>query len=79
VKIDRAEVIVTSPDRNFVTLKLTTDAVFKQSFSFTDGLMHPGDLSGLGVSLDVDEAGRYPYQTAYLPYNRLVDGTIHDW
>jgi mannonate dehydratase len=25
MKIDKAEVIVTSPDRNFVTLKLTTD------------------------------------------------------
>ena len=25
MKIERAEVIVTSPDRNFVTLKITTD------------------------------------------------------
>lgn len=21
----------------------------------------------------------YPYQQAYLPYNRLIDGTVHDW
>ena len=56
-----------------------TDSVFQQSFTFTDGMLHPGDEPGIGVSLDVDEAGKYPYQTAYLPYNRLHDGTVHDW
>jgi mannonate dehydratase len=56
-----------------------TDTVFRQTFTFTDGLIHPGDEPGLGVGLDVDEAGKYPYQTAYLPYNRLADGTMHDW
>ena len=29
--------------------------------------------------LDLDEAGKYPYEQAYLPYNRLADGTVHDW
>ena len=56
-----------------------TDAVFQQSFTWSDGLLHPGDKPGLGVDLDLDEAGRYPYETAYLPYNRLADGTVHDW
>jgi len=56
-----------------------TNAVFQQSFTFANGLLHPGDRPGLGVELDVDEAGRYPYETAYLPYNRLADGTVHDW
>ena len=56
-----------------------TDAVFQQSFTFTDGYLHPGDQPGLGVGLDVDEAGKYPYEVAYLPYNRLADGTVHDW
>jgi mannonate dehydratase len=56
-----------------------TNSVFQQSFTWTDGMLHPGDQPGLGVSLDVDEAGKYPYQTAYLPYNRLADGTVHDW
>jgi mannonate dehydratase len=36
-------------------------------------------LPGIGVDLDLDESGKYPYQRAYLPYNRLSDGTIHDW
>jgi len=53
--------------------------VFQQSFTFTDGLLHPGGQPGLGVTLDVDAAGKYPYQTAYLPFNRLRDGTVHDW
>jgi mannonate dehydratase len=56
-----------------------TDEVFQQSFTFTDGMLHPGEQPGLGVELDLDAAGRYPYQTAYLPYNRLADGTVHDW
>jgi mannonate dehydratase len=56
-----------------------TDAVFQQSFTWSDGLLHPGDEPGLGVGLDLDGAGKYPYETAYLPYNRLADGTVHDW
>ena len=56
-----------------------TDQVFQQSFTWTDGYLHPGDKPGLGVDLDVDEAGKYPYEQAYLPYNRLLDGTVHDW
>jgi mannonate dehydratase len=62
-------------------MKHSTEAneVFEQSFTFTDGLLHPGDQPGLGVSLNLDEAGKYPYQAAYLPFNRLHDGTVHDW
>ena len=56
-----------------------TDVVFQQSFTFADGLLHPGHEPGLGVRLDRDEAGKYPYQAAYLPVNRLKDGTLHDW
>ena len=56
-----------------------TDQVFEQSFTWTDGYLHPGENRGLGVELNVDEAGKYPYEQAYLPYNRLLDGTVHDW
>lgn len=56
-----------------------TNQVFQQSFTWSDGLLHPGDQPGLGVKLDVDEAGKFPYEVAYLPYNRLADGTVHDW
>ena len=37
MRIDKAEVIVTSPDRNFVTLRLTTD----------DGLVGLGDATAI--------------------------------
>jgi mannonate dehydratase len=56
-----------------------TNDVFQQTFTWKDGMLHPGDQPGLGVTLDVDAAGKYPYQTAYLPFNRLKDGTVHDW
>ncbi len=56
-----------------------TNQVFQQSFTWAGGYLHPGDQPGLGVVLDTDEAGRYPYEQAYLPYNRLADGTVHDW
>lgn len=56
-----------------------TDATFEQSFTWKDGFLHPGDKPGLGVELNLDEAGKYPYAQAYLPYNRLADGTVHDW
>jgi mannonate dehydratase len=56
-----------------------TNQVFQQTSTFDKGLLHPGEAPGIGVGLDLDESGKYPYQRAYLPYNRLTDGTIHDW
>jgi mannonate dehydratase len=56
-----------------------TDKVFPHAYSFEDGFMHPGDAPGLGVDLDETEASRYPYQRAYLPVNRKLDGTMHNW
>jgi mannonate dehydratase len=53
--------------------------VFRTSYTFVDGLLHPSDAPGLGVELDVDAAARFPYRAAYLPVNRLADGTLHDW
>jgi mannonate dehydratase len=53
--------------------------VFQQSFTFADGLLHPGNQPGLGVGLDLAAAAKFPYETAYLPVNRLPDGTVHDW
>ena len=56
-----------------------TNEVFRQTFTFRDGYLHPGDEPGLGVELDEKAAAGFPYQTAYLPFSRLRDGTIHDW
>ena len=56
-----------------------TDRVFPHSYRFSGGIMHPGDAPGLGVDLDESLASKYPYRRAYLPVNRLRDGTMHSW
>jgi mannonate dehydratase len=56
-----------------------TNSVFLQSMSFSDGYLHPGESPGLGVELDEQAAAGFTYQPAYLPVNRLQDGTMHDW
>jgi mannonate dehydratase len=56
-----------------------TGEVFRTSYRFDDGYLHPGEEPGLGVVLDEAAAARFPYQAAYLPFNRLKDGTVHDW
>lgn len=56
-----------------------TDAVFPHAYTFSEGLMHPGDAPGLGVDLDEVLAAQYPYQRAFLPVNRLEDGTLFNW
>jgi len=55
------------------------EEVFHTSYTFADGYLHPGDQPGLGVEFDEDAAARYPYSPRYLPVNRRVDGSIHDW
>jgi mannonate dehydratase len=56
-----------------------TDKVFPHAYYFQDGWMHPGEKPGLGVEIDEKLAAQFPYQRAYLPVNRKLDGTMHDW
>jgi mannonate dehydratase len=56
-----------------------TDAVFPHAYTFEDGTMYPGDTPGLGVDIDETLAAKYPYERAYLPVNRKLDGTMHSW
>jgi mannonate dehydratase len=56
-----------------------TDRVFPHAYTFDKGMLHPGDAPGLGVDLDEVLAAQYPYQRAYLPINRLEDGTMTNW
>jgi mannonate dehydratase len=55
------------------------EAVFPRHYFFKDGMMYSGDAPGLGVDLDEELARKYPYQRAYLPVNRRLDGTLTDW
>lgn len=56
-----------------------TDAVFPHAYTFADGMMHPGDAPGLGVDIDEALAAEYEYKRAFLPVNRLEDGTLWSW
>jgi mannonate dehydratase len=56
-----------------------TDRVFPHAYRFADGALHPGEAPGLGVEIDEALAAKFPYQRAYLPINRKLDGTIHSW
>ncbi|MFE5307277.1 D-mannonate dehydratase ManD [Isoptericola sp. NPDC056578] len=56
-----------------------TNEVFRHAYTFDDGYLHPGEAPGIGVELDEDLAAAHPYVPAYLPTNRLHDGTVHDW
>jgi mannonate dehydratase len=56
-----------------------TDAVFPHAYRFEDGHLHPGETPGLGVELNEELAAAYPYRRAFLPVNRLEDGSMHDW
>jgi mannonate dehydratase len=56
-----------------------TNTVFRTSYTFADGYLHPGEEPGLGVDLDVSAAAEHPYRPAYLPTARLTDGTVHSW
>ena len=56
-----------------------TDPVFPHAYTFERGAMHPGDAPGLGVDIDEVLAATYPYDPAYLPVNRKLDGTVHSW
>ena len=53
--------------------------VFDVGYSFAGGAFQPGERLGHGVHFDVAAARRHPYRRAYLPVNRLIDGTLHDW
>lgn len=56
-----------------------TDAVFPHAYTFAHGMLHPGDRPGHGVEIDEALATKFPYRRAYLPVNRLEDGSMHDW
>jgi mannonate dehydratase len=65
--------------QEFAPHSAETYEVFRRSYTFQDGDLHPGDTPGIGVTVDKEAAARFEYRPAYLPVNRLRDGTVHDW
>ena len=56
-----------------------TDEVFPHTYKFKDGYLIPGEEPGIGVDIDEKLAAKYPYKRAYLPVNRLEDGSMFNW
>jgi mannonate dehydratase len=56
-----------------------TDLVFPHAYRFADGALHPGEAPGLGVDIDEALAAKHPYDPAYLPVARKLDGTVWSW
>jgi len=56
-----------------------TDEVFPHAYLFNAGYLYPGDKPGLGVDYDEKLAAKFPYERAYLPVNRKLDGTMFNW
>jgi mannonate dehydratase len=56
-----------------------TQAIFDVDYVFADGAFTLGSRPGLGVHFDRQAAASLAYEPAYLPVNRLSDGTMHDW
>ena len=52
---------------------------FPHHYRLEAGYMHPGEAPGLGVDIDEALAATQPYKPAYLPVNRLEDGTMYNW
>ena len=58
----------------------TTLEVFQTSFTFDRRLPAPGRRSRASASSSTRTGGSgFEYTKAYLPVNRLQDGTVHDW
>lgn len=56
-----------------------TDEIFPHDYRFEDGYLIPGETPGHGVDIDEALAAKHPYKRAYLPVNRLEDGTFFSW
>jgi mannonate dehydratase len=65
--------------QEFMGYPKQTENVCPHAYTFERGFMHPGDEPGLGVDIDEKLAAKYPYERAYLPINRKLDGTMHSW
>lgn len=56
-----------------------TDEVFPHQYHFDKGYLYLSDAPGLGIDFDEKLSEKYPYERAYLPINRKLDGTLFNW
>ncbi|MFY0652059.1 MAG: D-galactonate dehydratase family protein [Cyclobacteriaceae bacterium] len=55
------------------------EEAFPHEYYFENGYLYVTDAPGLGVEFNETFAKEYPYEKAYLPINRLEDGTMFNW
>jgi len=65
--------------QEFSGYREATHEMFPHAWRRDGGYMHPGNAIGHGVDIDEKLAAKYPYERAYLPVNRLQDGTLWHW
>jgi mannonate dehydratase len=65
--------------QEYMRHSIETYQVFPHAYSFDRGSLYPGDQPGHGVDFDENLAAKFPYQRAYLPVNRKLDGTMWNW
>jgi mannonate dehydratase len=53
--------------------------VFRVNYHLEKGHLYINDNPGIGVDIDEESAGRFPYVKASLPVNRKTDGTLFYW
>jgi mannonate dehydratase len=53
--------------------------VFPHGYHYAGGYLHPAETPGHGVDFDETLAAKFPYQRAYLPVSRKLDGTMWNW
>lgn len=63
--------------QEWVTFPEAAYDVMPGACTFSDGYAYPNEQPGLGIDIDEGQAQKYPYQRAYLPVVRRVDGTMH--
>jgi mannonate dehydratase len=65
--------------QEFVSPDPRTLNVFNCGYTYSNGFAVPGDLPGLGVTVDEARASRLPYRESYLPLLQDRDGAVHNW
>ena len=53
--------------------------VFRINYHFEKGYLYIDDTRGIGVDIEEEKAGEYPYSMTSLPVSRKEDGTMFYW
>ncbi len=65
--------------QEFMGYPAETFEVFEFRHAFENGYFLINDAPGLGVDMDFEKAKNFFYKKAFLPINRLEDGTLFHW